>query len=141
MRLLSQGIKTKKRVKDFGEVYTPAWLVRDMCNLAEPDISDPAKTALEPSCGNGNFLVEILGRKLKNCKDDRQRIMAVSNIYGVDILLDNIKECHDRLLNLLPLHLWGEAKAIFERNIIQGDFLKPDTIWFLNEEGKSECRV
>lgn len=134
-------IKSKKRVKDFGEVYTPAWLVRDMCNLAEPDISDPAKTALEPACGNGNFLVEILERKLKNCTDDGQRLMAVGNIYGVDILPDNIQECHARLLNLLPLHLWGEAKAIFERNIIQGDFLKPDTIWFLNEDEKSECSV
>ena len=136
--LRQNTIKSKKRVRDFGEVFTPSWLVSDMCDLAEPDISDPAKTVLEPACGNGNFLVEVLRRKLKNCKNDEQMIMAVGNLFGVDILPDNIHECHGRLLNFLPLHLWGEAKTIFERNIIQGDFLKPETIWFLNDNGQCD---
>ena len=102
-----------------------------MCDLCEPNISDPAKTTLEPSCGNGNFLVEILRRKIKRCRNDKQILVACGNVYGVDILPDNIRECHNRLLNLLPLNLWSEAQKLFEKNIVQGDFLKPETIWFL----------
>lgn len=126
-------IKSRKRVRDFGEVFTPAWLVRDMVDLCEPKISEPASKILEPACGNGNFLVEVLARKLARCKGDAQRLEAVASVFGVDILPDNIRECHDRLLNLLPLHLWGKGKEVLARNIVCGDFLNPREIWFLKE--------
>lgn len=126
-------VKSRERVSKFAEVYTPAWLVSDMCDLVKADIADPAKTVLEPSCGNGNFLVEILARKLQHCQDDKARLRACKNIYGVDIQADNIKECHARLLGLLPEALRKKAARIFKRNIVQGDFLKPETIWFLED--------
>ena len=57
-------IKSKQRVQDFAEVYTPSWLVKDMCDLIPQEMwNDIDKTFLEPACGNGNFLVEIFDRK------------------------------------------------------------------------------
>lgn len=128
-----KGIKSKERVRVFAEVFTPAWLVSDMCDLCEPEISDPAKNVLEPACGNGNFLVEILRRKLEHCHDDPAILTAVRSLYGVDIQGDNIQECRQRLLELLPARLHKTAKKIMARNIVQGDFLNPETIWFLSE--------
>ena len=57
-------IKSKKRVKKFGEVFTPEFIVKQMCDLCEPTISQVDRKVFEPTCGNGNFLVEILNRKL-----------------------------------------------------------------------------
>lgn len=131
---MEQGIKSRKRVKDFGEVFTPTWLVSDMCDLCEPDISNPEKTVLEPACGNGNFLVEILKRKLNNCHDDNDRLTAVKSLFGIDIQADNVQEGRKRLLKMLPVKLRKQAYKILLKNIVQGDFLKPETIWFLSED-------
>ena len=96
-------IKSKRRVKDFGEVFTPESIVRQMCDLCEPDISAIDKKVFEPTCGNGNFLVEILRRKLRrinqvdNPRFDLEVIWSLSNIYGVDIQLDNVQEARQRL--------------------------------------------
>ena len=96
-------IKSKRRVKDFGEVFTPESIVQQMCDLCEPDISAIDKKIFEPTCGNGNFLVEILCRKLRrinqvdNPRFDLEVIWSLSNIYGVDIQLDNVQEARQRL--------------------------------------------
>lgn len=129
----SKLIKSKQRVREFGEVYTPSHIVKDMVDLCEPTISQIDANILEPSCGNGNFLVEILQRKLKNCKTDTDILKAAGSLFGVDLLADNVEECIKRLLNMIPLHLWGTADQVFRTNIIQGDFLKPETIWFLKD--------
>lgn len=104
--------------------------MKDMVNYAEPIISDPYSRVLEPTCGNGNFLVEILTRKLANCNSDIQRLAAINNLFGVELLSDNMDECKRRLLSLVPEHLTWIAKRIFNRNIACGNFLKPETVWF-----------
>lgn len=121
-------IKSRQRVRDYGEVYTPTHIVRAMCDLVPDDRLDTRY--LEPSCGNGNFLVEILKRKLAKAKDIDDAFIAISSIYGVDLLPDNVREAKKRLLRLIEDAFGEECKSalqvlilILNCNIQQGDFL------------------
>lgn len=139
-------IKSKKRVKDFAEVYTPQWLVRDMVALT--DAYQPSVTVLEPSCGNGNFLIEILSQKLDNSKDIEEAFVSLSSLYGIDIQDDNILETRERLKSLFldrfPNSNIDEINRILEQNIVCGNFLDKkiyskgkstdETIQFLKDE-------
>lgn len=118
----SKQVKSKRRVKDFGEVFTAEREVKAMCDL----IPDWTGNVLEPACGNGNFLVEIARRKLTSGMSIEE---TANSIFGVDILPDNVIEARRRLAEILP----GTEK-ILAKNIVCGDFLKPQTIWFLEGE-------
>ena len=103
---MSKQIKSKKRVSDFGEVYTAKKQVDEMLALI-PD-NDINTTYLEPACGNGNFLVGIIQRKLSLLSSLTDRtafryglLLAVSTIYGMDIQADNVIETRERLLDLI----------------------------------------
>lgn len=130
---------SKKRVNDFGEVLTPPDIVSDMldlvgeqygCTLGQGNGNFPIdKTFLEPACGTGNFLVQILGRKLRNCVTDEDIFNAVASIYGIDIQKDNVLESRLRMLELVekirPDEEFLEIIAgVLEKNIMGGDFLK-----------------
>jgi len=102
-------VKSKKRVADHGEVFTNEREVNAMLDLVKHETERIDSRFLEPACGNGNFLAEVLRRKLivvdsKYSKSqiewERYSVIAVSSIYGVDILEDNAKECRDRLLGI-----------------------------------------
>jgi type I restriction-modification system DNA methylase subunit len=93
-------IKSKARVRERGEVFTPSWLVKDMCDLIPQSEWTIESRFLEPSCGNGNFLVEILDRKLRLCKDEKQGLKALNSIFGIDIMEDNVKESRARLMKM-----------------------------------------
>lgn len=116
------------RVKDFGEVFTLEDVVKKMCDLIPEDVwQDVDKTFLEPTCGNGNFLVEILERKLKFCKTKKSKIDALKSIYGVDILEDNVVETRNRLGKIMIKNkniVKDEIDEILNLNIICGDTLK-----------------
>lgn len=108
-----QQIKSEKRVADFGEVFTNEREVKAMCDLVSQECDRFDSRFLEPACGNGNFLAEILTRKLarvrklyKNSTYDYERysLLALSSLYGVDILLDNTTECRSRLFKM-----WDKA--------------------------------
>ena len=119
-------IKSKKRVKEFAEVFTPAWVVKDMLDNVEK--CEPIKletTFLEPACGNGNFLIQILERKLKLCNNSDDIITALQSIYGVDIQADNVEESKARMFELI-------CKMILDMNIQVGNFLKPETLEFVD---------
>ncbi len=101
--------KSKQRVQEHGEVFTAAREVKAMCDLVDNMCQDYSKRFLEPACGNGNFLAEILTRKLANIKKNYRRsaydferfsVFAVSSLYGVDILQDNVAECRNRLFEI-----------------------------------------
>jgi hypothetical protein len=138
-------IKSKKRVKDHWEVFTPAKIVYDMVDLTAVTIS---KKYLEPSCWNGNFLVEILKRKLSLCKKDKYQksdlVKSLCSLYGIDLLDDNVIECRSRLLELVIQETWyHDMRPVFStiivNNIIQWDFLSMKNnawgdIWFYNYE-------
>jgi len=105
---LSQ-VKSKQRVLDHGEVFTNEREVNAMLNLVKHETERIDSRFLEPACGSGNFLVEILSRKLiiveqryKKSQSDFEKysILAISSIYGVDLLEDNILECKDRLYEI-----------------------------------------
>lgn len=123
--------KSKERVKKHGEVFTPPHIVKQMCDMLEensPGTFEPKKTFLEPTCGNGNFLVEILLRKLNACKSEDDFLPALKSIYGIDLLPDNVQESRARMLALFTAYCGAgyeqEAKEILETNIIGGDSLK-----------------
>ena len=115
-------IKSKKRVADHGEVFTPKNIVDDMLNLVKNETERIDSRFLEPACGNGNFLIEILRRKLNIVKErykknqteyERYAVIAVSSCYGVDLLEDNCIECRDRLTRYFE----QEYKAIYKKNV------------------------
>ncbi len=105
------------RVKATGEVFTPTELVQDMLNKIPKELlADPSKTFLDQSCGDGQFLSEILIAKVENGIDFET---ALSTIYGVDIMEDNVRLCQDRLL-CGQEHL----RHIVEKNIVCEDGLE-----------------
>lgn len=105
----AKQVKSKKRVADHGEVFTNPREVNAMLDLVKQETERIDSRFLEPACGNGNFLAEVLHRKL-NVVDhrygksqvewERYAILAISSIYGVDILEDNAKECRERLTTI-----------------------------------------
>lgn len=127
-------IKSKARVKDRGEVFTAEREVNAMLDMLDPHVfTNPDRTFLEPACGNGNFVVKILERKLSHLDQadpEADALRRLSSIYAVDIAGDNVLECRERTLAVLhgtvalsPLGL-GLARAIVDANIVEGDFLK-----------------
>lgn len=112
-------VRDAARVKKTGEVFTPTALVQEMLSHIPADnFADSTKTVLDPSCGNGKFLSEALIRKLQNGIDFAT---ALGSIYGVDIMLDNVETCRDRLLCGLE-----QYRHIVEKNIVCADALTYD---------------
>lgn len=114
--------KSKERIKKFGEVFTPPELVNEMLDKLDEASWSPEKTFLDNSCGNGNFLVAILERKLKK---GHKPYAALYTIHGVELQEDNVLECRSRLKALVA-HLPNQqlVDQILERNIVCADALK-----------------
>ena len=142
-------IRSKKRVKDLGEVFTPPHIVNEMLDLVKDEVKKINSRVLEPSCGTGNFLIEILARKMVTVVDTFTRsddvefytLYALSSIYGVDIAPDNVADSKERMKQVIGKfapQLLGSEKSlvrinyILNRNIICGDFLNgQDKIHFV----------
>jgi hypothetical protein len=133
-------IKSKKRVADHGEVFTPRWLVENMLDLVEGETERIDSRFLESACGSGNFLVPVLQRKLaaveaKYGKSDFERrhyaLLGLMCIYGIELLIDNIAECHENLLDILSAYLnldeaselYRAASYVLSQNLVHGDAL------------------
>lgn len=138
------GVKSKQRVADHGEVFTPAWMVEAMLDLVKDESERIDSRFLEPACGSGNFLVEILRRKLaavelKYGKSDFERrhyaLLALMCTYGIELLADNIAECRANMLEILAEYLQLEetdelyraASYVLTQNLVHGDALKMRT--------------
>lgn len=145
-------VKSKERVKDFGEVFTNPREVKAMLDLVKEESYRIDSKFLEPACGNGNFLIEILERKIKTISEIAQNkqewislsLVAVSSIYGIDIQRDNVEEAVERLLNFLRMkcnEFYSELledeesafKLVLYSNIIHGNGL---TGMLYNEKGE-----
>ncbi len=130
--------KSKQRVADHGEVFTPAWMVEAMLDLVKGEAERIDSRFLEPACGNGNFLVQILRRKLaavelKYGKSDFERryyaLLALMCIYGIELLSDNNADCRANLLEIFAEYLQltpadGPYRAAFyvlSQNLVHGD--------------------
>lgn len=113
--------KSKERVRDHGEVFTAEREVKAMCDLVKDETERIDSRFLEPACGDGNFLAEILTRKLEVVKRkykkstldyEKNAVLAISSVYGVDILNDNVLACRERLFKL-----WDkEYKAVCKKD-------------------------
>ena len=98
---MKNQIKSKRRVKEFAEVFTAEREVKAMCDLVPQEVwENITSTFLEPACGNGNFLVEIYARKLERCKDEKDGLKALASIVGIDIQQDNVDESRLRLRSM-----------------------------------------
>ena len=136
-------IKSKERVKKHGEVFTPIWLVNEMLDLLgkeEPDtFSDVTKTFLEPTCGTGNFVVEIYRRKLNTAKNSREKAeQALRSLWCIELLEDNMLECRKRVKDVFAYYGWTDLPfdEVFEKQFLIGDLLEIQRKWIEEGEGK-----
>ncbi len=133
-------IKSKQRVADHGEVFTPEWLVEAMLDLVKDETERLDSRFLESACGSGNFLTKILKRKLatveiKYSKSEFDRkhyaILSLMCIYGIELLKDNITECKSNLLEIFSEYLnltleddfYRCGEYVLSQNIVHGDAL------------------
>ena len=141
---MNPHVKSKQRVTDYGEVLTPEHIVNAMLDLVKQETERIESRFLEPACGTGNFLIEILNRKLRivearyarsQLEYERYAILALSSIYGIDILEDNAEECRQKLFAVFDqayTRLFKEktkeqcreaVRYILKKNIVHGDAL------------------
>lgn len=147
--MMDRQVISKQRVADYGEVLTGKREVNAMLDLEKSETERIDSRFLEPACGTGNFLAEILERKLRvvetrygksQLEFERYSILAISSIYGIDILEDNIKQCRERLLGIFDLNYLRlfknksrddcreSVRYILKRNIIHADALSLTTV-------------
>ena len=151
---MDKQIKSRDRVTDHGEVFTAEREVKAMCDLVEQETLRIDSRFLEPACGDGNFLAEILKRKLQIVKKkyrrssydyERNSLLAIGSMYGVDIQKDNTLICQDRLFSIWDKEYKAvckkecneqtrkAARFILSRNIVCGDALR---LRCVNEDGE-----
>jgi hypothetical protein len=142
-------MNSRQRIIDHGEVFTPPGLVNDMLDLVAQECERIESRFLEPSCGDGNFLAEVLRRKLLTVdkrhakhreKWERDAILSVSSLYGIDLLPDNVASCQKRLGDVVSTAhaerfkqaLSAEASRavafILAKNIVHSDALTMKTV-------------
>lgn len=157
---MSDQVKSKQRVADHGEVFTADREVNAMLDLVKQETERVDSRFLEPACGDGNFVAEILRRKLVAAKRravpprkkkplplefEKQSVMAVASIYGVDLLMDNVLACRERLYNIwnneyenicqneINEECRKAIRFILSKNIICGNALSLKTV---DDKGK-----
>ena len=133
-------MKSKQRVADHGEVFTPAWMVEAMLDLVKAETERIDARVLEPACGSGNFLVPVLQRKLAAVELKFGRsvferrhyaLFSLMCVYGIELLDDNVAECHKHMLRILTDYiglderddLYRAAVYVLSQNIVHGDAL------------------
>lgn len=137
-------IKSKKRVTDHGEVFTPEWLVDAMLDLVKGETERIDSRFLEPACGSGNFLVRVLQRKLAaveakfGTSEFQKKHFALFGLmctYGIELLEDNIAECRSNMLDVFSDYLrlnevddmYRAAAFVLDQNLVHGDSMKIKT--------------
>jgi hypothetical protein len=133
-------IRSKERVADHGEVFTPPWMVEAMLDLVKDESERIDSRFLEPACGSGNFLVRVLQRKLaavelKFSNSDFEKrhyaLLGLMCIYGIELLADNITECRANLVEIFSEYLklkksddlYRAASFVLSDNLVHGDAL------------------
>ena len=141
---MTQQVKSKQRVSEHGEVFTAEREVKAMCDLVKQETERIDSRFLEPACGDGNFLAEVLERKLAVVKNkykkspldyEKNSLLAVSSLYGIDIMADNVEICRERLYKIWAKQYKSVCKKeccedvnksirfILSRNIVCGNAL------------------
>lgn len=152
---MAEQVKSRQRVQDHGEVFTNEREVNAMLDMVDDECNRIESRFLEPACGDGNFLAEVLRRKLAVAKRrygrsvsdyERAAFIAVSSIYGVDILEDNCEACRKRLLGILAeeygrvckksynVPFLSAVKFVLDRNILCGNALSMKMVDFKQKD-------
>lgn len=142
--MANEQIKSKERVAERGEVFTAEREVKAMCDLVKDECERIDSRFLEPACGDGNFLAEILSRKLETVKKqykkstyeyEQNSVLAITSIYGVDIMMDNVLLCRERMFEIWNKEYTANCKKdandetraavrfILSKNIVLGNAL------------------
>ena len=145
-------IKSKQRVADHGEVFTPEREVNAMLDLVKHETERIDSRFLEPACGTGNFLIEILRRKMEvifpkyrtsQSECEKYLVIGIGSIYGIDLLEDNVQECRERLFKAFRKRYRASCKNYanedFEnviRYILSKNIVCGDALTMLDNEGK-----
>jgi hypothetical protein len=133
-------VKSRQRVVDHGEVFTPEWMVEAMLDLVKDESQRIDSRFLEPACGSGNFIVKIMQRKLaavelrygkSEFEKQHYALLGLMCIYGIELLTDNIAECRANVLEVFADYLKiGESDPLFQaafhvlsHNLVHGDAL------------------
>ena len=152
---MNSQIKSRERVSLHGEVFTAEREVKAMCDLVNTQCRDYKAKFLEPACGDGNFLAEILSRKLQSINSESDYVtsslIALSSLYGIDIQQDNVDSCIKRLFDIWEQsgefedRIKIQARYILQNNIVCADFLKPESInlydWEINSDGTTRLKA
>jgi hypothetical protein len=134
------SVRSKRRVADHGEVFTPAWMVEAMLDLVKAESERIDSRVLEPACGTGNFLVPVLRRKLaavelKFGKSEFEKrhyaLLGLMCVYGIELLDDNVAECRENMLEILADYIGLDeqddlsraAAYVLSQNVVHGDAL------------------
>ena len=128
------------RKRNTTEIFTPDWVVNEMCDCLleeNPDAFAPEKTFLEPSCGDGQFVVEIYRRKLSRCHSRQDAETALASVWAIEIQQDNMNECKARVRALFAEYGYSDLdfESVFATNFIVDDTLKVMRQW--EEEEKT----
>ncbi len=140
-------VKSRQRVSDHGEVFTPSWMVEDMLNLVKTESERVDSRFLEPACGSGNFLKAVLVRKLQtvtvryrksNFERNHYALLALMSIYGIELLQDNVEECRQNLLTIFTEYLKAtndEPWTLAAHNVLQANIIHGDALSLLTTSG------
>ncbi|MCL2153304.1 MAG: hypothetical protein FWH57_10180 [Oscillospiraceae bacterium] len=144
--------KSKQRIMDHGEVFTAEREVNAMLDLVKRQTERIDSRFLEPACGDGNFLAEILRRKLavvkswygKHAADyERYAVIAVTSIYGVELLSDNVDVCRKRMFDIFDKEYTAICKKEANddtreavRHILRHNILCGDALTMKNADGE-----
>jgi hypothetical protein len=141
-------MKSRQRVAEHGEVFTPSWMVEDMLNLVKDESERLDSRFLEPACGSGNFLRSVLERKLRTVqlkygKSEFEKrhhaLFALMCIYGIELLEDNLEECREILLTIYADFLGVSEEVVWYKagsNILKLNILSGDALTFTTSSGK-----
>lgn len=126
---MPEQLTKAEKIRQFGEVFTPLPTVREMLDTLEasdPTVFDPARTFLEPACGDGAFVVEILRRKFERCRRPADYRTALGSVYGFELQADNVRACIRNVTELCYGYFRPTKSDLHTINdhIIQCDSLK-----------------
>lgn len=139
-----ERIQRRKGSKGTQEFYTPFEIIKRMCDKLSPDTwTDFSKTILEPTAGNYQFVCYVLYKRLENCKSQEDLENAISTIYSVELMQDNVDEGKQRLYDLINIYgyeITDKVKDIINYNNVCSDFFKWDfENWCPIKENKCEA--
>ncbi len=134
----STSLTKKERIQKFGEVFTSVETVNQMLDMLPPETFKPERTFLEPCCGEGVFIIEILKRKFANCKKRKDYTTSLKSVYGMELQADNVVKCIQNVLNLCDeyFNVTKTEKMIVNEHIMQADSLK--VMNMINERSLSD---